>query len=26
LGPTLKLKRPIVCKMFKDKIDTFYDV
>ncbi|XP_015764138.1 PREDICTED: long-chain-fatty-acid--CoA ligase ACSBG2-like [Acropora digitifera] len=26
LGPTLKLKRPIVCKMFKDKIDAFYDV
>lgn len=26
LGPTLKLKRPIVCKMYKDKIDTFYDV
>ncbi|XP_068722136.1 long-chain-fatty-acid--CoA ligase ACSBG2-like isoform X1 [Montipora capricornis] len=26
LGPTLKLKRPIVCKMFKEKIDAFYDV
>ena len=25
LGPTLKLRRPIVSKMFKDKIDAFYE-
>lgn len=25
LGPTLKLRRPIVAKMFKDKIDAFYE-
>lgn len=25
LGPTLKLRRPIVCKMFKDEIDGFYE-
>lgn len=25
LGPTLKLRRPIVCKMFKDQIDGFYE-
>lgn len=24
-GPTLKLRRPIVSKMFKDKIDAFYE-
>lgn len=25
LGPTLKLRRPIVNKMFKDEIDGFYE-
>lgn len=24
-GPTLKLRRPIVSKMFKDKIDALYE-
>ncbi|XP_077391045.1 long-chain-fatty-acid--CoA ligase ACSBG2 isoform X2 [Festucalex cinctus] len=24
LGPTMKLKRPVVCKMYKDQIDNFY--